>query len=111
MESESSMVVPHHQWVQVLVLEEGFDLSAYVHGLLVFTLFGICIYSRLPLLHNSSTLHVFIYVPDKENNQIRNKDDYFGRIIRMCAFYMCQNCCLDLIWHLLQSLWMDCFDT
>jgi hypothetical protein len=36
-------------------------------------------------------LPVFIHVPKKENNWIRNKDDYFRRIIRMCAFYRCQN--------------------
>jgi hypothetical protein len=59
---------------------------AYVHGSLVSTFFRICIYSGLPLLHNSPTLLVFIHVPKKENNWIRNKDGYFGRIIRTCAF-------------------------
>jgi hypothetical protein len=63
----------------------SFDLSAYVHGSLVSTFFGICIYNGLPLLRNSSTLPRFIHVPKKENNWIRNKDGYFGRIIRMCA--------------------------
>jgi hypothetical protein len=85
MESESSMV-PHHQWVQVLVPEEELCLLAYVRGSHGSTLFGICIYSRLPLLHNSPTLFVFIHLLKKENNWIRNKDGYFGWIIRMCAF-------------------------
>jgi hypothetical protein len=31
-------------------------------------------------------LPVFIHVPEKDNNWIRNKDGYFGRIIRTCAF-------------------------
>jgi hypothetical protein len=31
-------------------------------------------------------LLVFIHVPEKENNWIRNKDGYYGRIIWTCAF-------------------------
>jgi hypothetical protein len=42
-------------------------------------------------------LPMFIHVSEKENNWIRNKDDYFQRIIRMCAFYGCQSCCLEFI--------------
>jgi hypothetical protein len=64
----------------------SFDFSAYVHGPFVSNFFGICIYSGLLLLRNSSTLLLFMHVLEKENNWIRNKDDYFGRIIRMCAF-------------------------
>jgi hypothetical protein len=64
----------------------SFDLSTYVHGSHVSTFFRICVYSGLLLLHNSSTLPVFIHVPEKENNWIINKDGYFERIIRMCAF-------------------------
>jgi hypothetical protein len=59
MESESSMV-PHHQWVQVLAPEEELWPLDICHGSLVSTFFGICIYSRLLLLRNSSTLPVFI---------------------------------------------------
>jgi hypothetical protein len=69
-----------------LFLRRSFDLSAYVHGFLVSTIFRICIYIGLPLLCNSTMLPVFIHVPEKDNNWIRNKDGYFGRIIRTCAF-------------------------
>jgi hypothetical protein len=71
-----------------LFLTRSFDFSAYVHGPFVSNFFGIYIYSGLPLLRNSSTLLLFIHVLEKENNWIRNKDDYFGRIIRTCAFYV-----------------------